>query len=288
MELTKARWHDIPLRNGIAIDFKIENDKNVPEIDASEPELREALTNLIFNAVDAMPKGGVITLSTKLDQKPDHDQVVIEIQDTGLGMNEETLKRCLEPFYTTKGERGTGLGLAMVYGIVKRMHGQIEIDSEENMGCAVRILLPTACRQKLSKRRTTVHPLQATSLHILLIDDDTKVLSALSEGLGAVGHRVQIASSGPHGIELLTKAITEGTPFDAVITDLGMPGMDGRQVAEAVKQLQPDCPVTLLTGWGKQLDTHLTPIPHVDAVLAKPPKISEIQSLLRTLIQKEK
>ncbi|MAG81695.1 MULTISPECIES: PAS domain S-box protein [unclassified Limnobacter] len=285
MELTKARWHDIPLRNGISIEFSVELGQDVPEIDASEPELREALTNLIFNAVDAMPRGGTITLSTRLEKKSDHDQVVIEIRDTGLGMNEETLKRCLEPFYTTKGERGTGLGLAMVYGIVKRMRGQIEIDSQENKGCTVRILLPTGCRQNKLQTRETGDQKPHPSFHILLIDDDTKVLGALKDGLSASGHRVQIANSGPHGIELFTKAIAEGAPFDAVITDLGMPGMDGRQVAEALKNINKDCPVTLLTGWGKQLDAQTTVIPHIDAVLAKPPKISEIQALLRTQIQ---
>jgi PAS domain S-box-containing protein len=285
MELTKARWHDIPLRNGISIDFKLSFGENVPDIDASEPELREALTNLIFNAVDAMPKGGVITLSTRLEKNSDHDQVVIEIRDTGVGMNEETLKRCLEPFYTTKGERGTGLGLAMVYGIVKRMRGQIEIDSEENRGSTVRILLPTGCRQHKVQPPEGQEKEFRNSFHVLLIDDDTKVLGALRDGLSASGHRVQIASSGPHGIELFTKAIAEGNPFDAVITDLGMPGMDGRQVAEALKNINKQCPVTLLTGWGKQLDAQTAVIPHIDAVLAKPPKISEIQALLRSQIK---
>ena len=241
--------------------------------------------NLIFNAVDAMPKGGAITLSTRLEKNSDHDQVVIEIRDTGVGMNEETLKRCLEPFYTTKGERGTGLGLAMVYGIVKRMRGQIEIDSEENRGSTVRILLPTGCRQHKVQPPENQDKEFSNSFHVLLIDDDTKVLGALRDGLSASGHRIQIASSGPHGIELFTKAIAESNPFDAVITDLGMPGMDGRQVAEALKNINKQCPVTLLTGWGKQLDAQTAVIPHIDAVLAKPPKISEIQALLRTQIQ---
>ncbi|WP_334118527.1 ATP-binding protein [Limnobacter sp.] len=142
MELTTARWHDVPQRIGIPIEFRLHHAQDVPEIDASESELREALTNLILNAVDAMPNGGVITLSTGIDKRDGLDQVRIDLQDTGMGMNEETRRRCLEPFYTTKGERGTGLGLAMVYGIVKRMHGQIEIESEEKRGCTVTILLP--------------------------------------------------------------------------------------------------------------------------------------------------
>lgn len=280
MELTRARWHDIPLRNGISIDFNVEHDSNVPEIDAAESELREALINLIFNAVDAMPKGGAITLATRLEQKNDHDQIVIEIRDTGMGMSEETRRRCLEPFYTTKGERGTGLGLAMVYGIVKRMRGSIEIDSVEQQGTSVRILLPSACRQKRTVHKDEPSNKPSNSFYLLLIDDDSKVLNALRDGLTACGHRVQIANSGSAGLELFSKAMNDGTPFDAVITDLGMPGMDGRQVAEALKNINKECPVTLLTGWGKQLDAQTTVIPHIDAVLAKPPKISEIQTLL--------
>jgi PAS domain S-box-containing protein len=285
MELTRARWHDIPLRNGISIDFNVEHDSNVPEIDAAESELREALINLIFNAVDAMPNGGTITLATRLEKKNDHDQIVIEIRDTGMGMSEETRRRCLEPFYTTKGERGTGLGLAMVYGIVKRMHGSIEINSVEQQGTSARILLPSACRQKKAVALEEPSDKPSNTYHVLLIDDDSKVLNALRDGLTACGHRVQVANSGSAGVELFSKAMNDGTPFDAVITDLGMPGMDGRQVAEALKNINKDCPVTLLTGWGKQLDAQTTVIPHIDAVLAKPPKISEIQALLRTQIR---
>lgn len=280
MELTKARWHDIPQRNGISIEFRIQHGDDVPTIDASEPELREALTNLIFNAVDAMPKGGTLTLSTRLEQQPELAQVVIEVHDTGIGMDEETRRRCLEPFYTTKGERGTGLGLAMVYGIVKRMHGYIEIDSQDQNGCAVRIVLPTGRKPGLSVTSGEANKLHPNQFHVLLIDDDIKVLNALRDALSASGHTVQTASSGLEGVDLFSKALTAGTPFDAVITDLGMPGMDGREVAEAVKRLDKECPVTLLTGWGKQLGSQPMPIEHVDAVLAKPPKISEIHKLL--------
>lgn len=285
MELTKARWHDIPQRNGISIKFTVKHDSNVPEIDASESELREAMTNLIFNAVDAMPEGGSISLVTRLDRKGDHDQVVIEVQDSGVGMNEETLRRCMEPFYTTKGERGTGLGLAMVYGIIKRMRGSIEIDSEEHKGTCVRILLPTACRQIHAGGNTVLPSTSLDTYHLLLIDDENKVLNALRDGLCAAGHRVEIANTGSAGIELFSKAMREGDPFDAVITDLGMPGMDGQQVAEAIKQLNQNCPVTLLTGWGNQLDTLTAPMAHIDAVLPKPPKISEIEALLHDQIQ---
>ena len=281
MDLTKARWHDIPQRNGISIEFNLQCDANVPEVDASGPELREALINLIFNAVDSMPTGGTITLSTRLEQRDNHDQVAIEIRDTGQGMSEESLRRCMEPFYTTKGERGSGLGLAMVYGIVKRMRGSIEIDSQEQRGTTVRILLSTGCQQNQRDRTISTEESSSKVFRILLIDDDVKVLSALQDGLSATGHDVQVANTGPHGIDLFSKALAEGNPYDAVITDLGMPSMDGRQVAEAVKNLNKNCPVTLLTGWGKQLDTHSEPIAYVDAVLAKPPRISEIQALLQ-------
>lgn len=173
----------------------------------------------------------------------------------------------------------------MVYGIVKRMRGSIEIDSEERKGTCVRILLPTACRQKQAGINIVSPSTKLDTYRLLLIDDDNKVLNALRDGLCANGHRVEVANTGSAGIELFSRAMREGNPFDAVITDLGMPGMDGQQVAEAIKHLNPNCPVTLLTGWGNQLDTLTAPMAHIDAVLAKPPKISEIEALLHDQIQ---
>jgi anti-sigma regulatory factor (Ser/Thr protein kinase) len=150
LHLTRARWSDMPQERGVVIETVADLDPDLPHIAAAENEIREALTNLIFNAVDAMPDGGTLTIRTSSSEaeRGPHDggppvgQVHIEVRDTGRGMDEETRRRCLEPFFTTKGERGTGLGLAMVYGIVQRHSADIEIESAPGQGTTVRITRP--------------------------------------------------------------------------------------------------------------------------------------------------
>ncbi|HXT40715.1 MAG TPA: ATP-binding protein, partial [Candidatus Angelobacter sp.] len=149
IELTRPRWRDIAQQRGISVEVKPDFDPNLPEIIGTESELREALTNLIFNAVDAMPRGGVITLRTRVGawvymrgggKTPSH--ISLEVMDTGVGMDDETRKHCLEPFFSTKGQLGTGLGLAMVYGVVQRHDGGIEIDSAPGRGTTLRLIFP--------------------------------------------------------------------------------------------------------------------------------------------------
>ena len=127
VELTRARWSDVAQQRGVMIELRTELADDLPELIGAESEVRDALTNLIFNAVDAMPNGGILTLRTYLVGS---QHMCLEVRDTGLGMDEETRRRCLQPFYTTKGERGTGLGLAMVYGMVQRHSAELEIESE--------------------------------------------------------------------------------------------------------------------------------------------------------------
>ena len=146
---------------------------DLPQILGAENEVRDAFTNLLLNAVDALPDGGTITLRTRLDTRD--DQVIVEIQDNGVGMSETTRSRCLEPFFTTKGERGTGLGLPMVFGMVQRHGGELEIDSELGRGTTMRLIFPRAptgmtMREQHAERRP------ARPLRILLIDDDPLLL----------------------------------------------------------------------------------------------------------------
>ena len=143
MDLTRVRWSDMPQRQGVVIEMRTELEQNPPAIMGVESEIREALINLIFNAVDAMPGGGVLTLRTRIVERspgrPKLSSLVVEVADNGVGMDEETRRRCLEPFFTTKGERGTGLGLAMVYGVVQRHDADLEIDSTAGMGTTARL-----------------------------------------------------------------------------------------------------------------------------------------------------
>jgi CheY-like chemotaxis protein len=208
----------------------------------------------------------------------------MEVRDTGIGMTEETRKRCLEPFFSTKGKRGTGLGLAMVYGVMERHEGTIEIESEPGKGTAMRLVFPM---RELSaagsgKAKPTHAPLP--TLRILCIDDEPLLREMLEQLLENSGHIAALADSGQAGIEMFRNARQLGEPFDVVITDLGMPYLDGRQVAQTIKRESPDMPVIMLTGWGTMMkDDGDTPT-QVDAVLSKPPKINELfETIARVL-----
>lgn len=279
VELTRARWSDMPQQRGIVVQVRQELAAGLPDVLGSGSELREALTNLVFNAVDAMPEGGTITLRTRLDVPG----VVLEVVDTGIGMSEETRRKCLEPFFTTKGERGTGLGLAMVYGIVKRHNADIDILSAPGAGTTMRITfpLPQASSVPLIAPATTHAP---QNLRLLLIDDDPHLLKPLREILELEGHRIITAGDGPSGIEMFREALASD-PFAAVFTDLGMPRMDGRAVARAIKALSATTPVILLTGWGQRPDAGNDVLPDIDRVVGKPPKLQELRSALAQLCQ---
>jgi CheY-like chemotaxis protein len=205
--------------------------------------------------------------------------VVLDVTDTGIGMSAETARRCLEPFFTTKGERGTGLGLAMVYGIVKRHAADIRIISAAGEGTTMRITFPLP-EQPADERTVRAVPVLLRDLHLLLIDDDPHLLKPLREILELEGHRVATASDGAAGILAFRTACDGDAPFDVVITDLGMPRMDGRAVARAIKEISPATPVILLTGWGQRPDAASEVLPHIDRVLGKPPKLQELRKAL--------
>ncbi|WP_431289428.1 ATP-binding protein [Roseateles chitinivorans] len=286
VELTRARWSDMPQQRGVVIQLIVDLQPTLPDVSGSESEIREALINLIFNAVDAMPDGGELTLRTRVrggqanEAALDRPQAVIEVSDTGVGMDESTRRRCLEPFFTTKGERGTGLGLAMVYGVVQRHDATLEIESTPGSGTTVRLrfaLLVPSCAAAPS--HDAVMALTAP-LRILLVDDDPLILRALREALEADGHAVTTAHGGQSGVDALRDA---PVAFDVVVTDLGMPHVDGRRVAAAAKARSLRTPVILLTGWGQRLIAEGQTPPAVDLVLSKPPKIRELRAALARL-----
>ncbi|MET3133143.1 signal transduction histidine kinase/HAMP domain-containing protein/ActR/RegA family two-component response regulator [Oxalobacteraceae bacterium GrIS 1.11] len=285
VDLTRARWSDMPQQRGIVITLHTELDPDLPAIMGIDGEIREALTNLIFNAVDAMPDGGMLTVRTKMapagaDGTP--RQALIEVSDSGVGMDESTRRRCLEPFFTTKGERGTGLGLAMVYGMMERHGAQIDIRTAIKQGTTVSLafLLPEFAAQ-------IAQPAGAYSiasrLRILLVDDDPMVLKALRDILAIDGHMVTAADGGQAGIDTFRTAQEQGEPFALVITDLGMPYVDGRKVATAIKQMAPTTPLIMLTGWGQRLIPDSDNLVEVDCVLSKPPKLRDLRLALTKL-----
>jgi CheY-like chemotaxis protein len=219
-------------------------------------EVREVIINLLFNAVDAMPHGGMIDLRTaRVD-----NEIVIEISDTGTGMPEEVRCRCLDPFFTTKGDKGTGLGLSAAFGIVKRHEGRIEIESEVNRGTTFRILLPIrASREALE----VVDARSAASiLRVLLVDDDRNARDIVLNYLESDHHTVTVASSGNEGLNLF-----EAGAFDLIVTDQAMPGLTGLQLAKVARRIDPEVGIIVLTAFGTISGSGTAA---VDAILEKP------------------
>jgi signal transduction histidine kinase/ActR/RegA family two-component response regulator len=284
VELTQPRWRALPQERGIVIDLRRRFAAGKLEILGDEIELRDALTNLIFNAVDAMPEGGTLTLATGKRLGQDVlPNVVIEVIDTGLGMNEETRRRCMEPFYTTKGERGTGLGLASVYGMLRRHDAEFEIDSAPGEGTKVSMVFPGFAERVAGATRATEAQAIRKNLRILVVDDDPVLSRSLQDALETDGHRLHLAPGGQTGIDAFLAAHESGSRFDLVITDLGMPRVDGRKVAEAVKGVSASTPVILLTGWGQRLIDEGDVPPNVDRVLSKPPRLQQLRTAIAEL-----
>lgn len=286
LDLTKARWSDMAMQRGAVIQVKTDLADDLPPTLGAESEIREALINLVFNAVDAMPEGGTLTLRTKPETSSGNGAarraVEVRVEDTGSGMDEETRRRCLEPFYTTKGERGTGLGLAMVYGVAQRHGAELDISSIPGEGTRVRLIFPAA-EVTTPADLLDENPAPPRRLRLLLVDDDPVLLKALGDTLAADGHLVTTANGGLAGIDAFAAAKGGDAPFAAVITDLGMPKIDGRKVAAEIKTLSPSTPVILLTGWGQGLLADSDIPQHVDLLLSKPPKLREIREALANL-----
>jgi PAS domain S-box-containing protein len=281
VDLTKPRWYDMPQREGITIDMSIELDENLPTIGGIAAELREALTNLIFNAVDAIvAKGGTEgTITIRTGRR--NGFVFLEITDTGIGMDEETKRRCMEPFFTTKGEKGSGLGLMMVYGTMQRHEGQIEIESELGKGTTFRLLFPL--REAEAKESEEEEAKELPPLRILLVDDDPRVRRILGELIKSWGHTVVIAEDGFNALDAFLVAFRSGQPFDVVITDLGMPRMNGAELVRRIREHDRQVPIIIVTAWGKE---HF--VPEADAILSKPVHSQDLKSALWKVVRQRK
>jgi signal transduction histidine kinase/ActR/RegA family two-component response regulator len=285
LQLTQARWSDLPQKKGVMIEVKTDFSPVPAEVMVAEGEMRDALTNLIFNAVDAMPEGGTLTIRTRRIEPATAEEgrrVHIEIDDTGVGMDEATQRRCLEPFFTTKGERGSGLGLAMVYGMITRHSAELQLESTPGRGSTFRLIFAEAAGLA-PEQLPAPAGIEPRPLRILLVDDDPLLIGSLQEVLRADGHDVTAANGGQAGVEAFLAASQSKDPFAIVVTDLGMPYVDGRRVAAAVKAASPTTPVILLTGWGQRLVADGEVPPHVDRVLNKPPRLMDLRAALLDL-----
>src|SRR5215472_14050381 len=269
LDLTRPRWHDEAQLRQIRIDTELALGVIKPVAGELAP-LREVLTNLVLNAIDAMPGGGKLTLRTWSGGQEVH----CAVSDTGSGMSEEVRQRAFEPFYTTKGPKSTGLGLSVTYGIVQRHNGRIDIDTGPGRGTTVHIILPAALPATRPPPGAASAATDTSPLRILVVDDEPEVRSTLADMLGTAGHTAFQASGGREALAWLDG----GHPVDLVLTDLGMPGMTGTDLARTVRGRWPHLRLGLMTGW----DQAESPVGEasgvVDFVIAKPFKLSALLS----------
>ncbi len=266
VELTRSRWKDEVQARGHRVEVHVEA-RPVAEVAGDPAELREALTNLVFNALDAMPDGGRLALETRVEG----EWVYCVIADTGVGMSEEVRRRIFDPFFTTKGERGTGLGLSVVYGIVTRHGGEIDVEGAPGRGSVFTIRLPVARAAAAVTPGQPPSPRTRAGARILVVEDEPEVRDVLTEILEAQGHAVRACADGEAGV-----AQVRAESFDLVFTDLGMPGMSGWEVARLVKLERPGTPVALVTGWSDQIDPAEALGRGVDFLMAKPFETADV------------
>ena len=259
LELTEPRWKDQAQAMGRTIHIATDL-QPVPLITGEEFAMREVLTNLIFNAVDALNQGGTLTLGTALRG----GDLILWVSDTGVGMSEETRQRCLEPFFTTKGQQGTGLGLSLVHGIVQRHGGTLEIASQPGRGTTVTLRLPIP-RSAPQSENPPAESTQTKSLRVLVVDDEPLVCEVVTEWLTTDGHTVATAQNGAAALQQF-----RADQFDLVLTDKAMPDMSGEQLAVALHESGAAVPVILMTGFGDLMKAAGEKPPHVRAILSKP------------------
>jgi PAS domain S-box-containing protein len=268
--LTAPRWRDAAQAQGRRISLHVEAEPDAT-IDGWPESLREVFTNLVFNAVDALPHGGTIRLAT-WRRGP---QTIVEVQDSGIGMSLDVQARVFEPFFSTKGERGTGLGLAMVYGIVERHGGQIAVDSAPGRGTTFRLTFPWA-RAAQAPTQAPAEPGGPRALHILVVDDEAMLGRMAARMLAVDGHTAAVATSGEEALQLLC-----AEDFDLVISDVGMgEGMNGWELAHRVRAEFPDVRFALATGWGAQIEPDEARARGVGAVIGKPYSLRDLRYLL--------
>lgn len=269
IQLTEVKWKNEAEAMGKKIEIKSELGKGL-FVKGRYAEIREAIVNIILNSVDAIEKNGYIYVRSSSSGK----WVLIEIKDNGRGIPSSELDKVFDPFFTTKGVSGTGLGLSFVYGVIKKHKGKIEIESEEGKGTNVKIYLPKA--KGIEERRVDVQEKEEKApMKILVIEDEEYVIDLIEEILKANGHHVSLANSGGEGLSKFEKE-----DFDIVVTDLGMPGISGWEVAERIRALNKNIKIGFITGWNIRGERERLEKLGIDFVITKPFKIEDIISAI--------
>jgi len=275
MEMTKPKWKDEVQGRGIHIEM-VSNLKEVPPVKGNASELREVISNIIFNAIEAMPEGGKIAIRTFCRK----ENVYVQISDTGIGMTEEVRKKVFEPFFTTKPFSNTGLGLSMSYGIIKRFGGEIDVESSIGRGATFTLSFPAGAEGQEEVIPSPFPAEDERRAKILVIDDEESVRIVLWRILCQANHQVTVAENGEEGIRLFGEK-----EFDIVLTDLGMPGMSGWEVCRAIKKMSPSTPVGMITGWGTGVGQDKIKEYDLDFLISKPFDFGQILSALDETIQ---
>jgi len=273
--IVRPRWDEKRAHENRPLDLRLELAPALPPVNGRPAALTEVMTNLMLNAIDAMPEGGTLRIATRAAE----DGVVLAVSDTGVGMPEPVRRRVFEPFFSTKGEAGSGLGLAMAYSIVKRHGGEIRVDSEPGRGATFTLTFPTAAEaQRIEAPPAPERPRRDAS--VLVVDDDPQVLSTLVELLRNLGHAV---TSAPGGAE----ALADYTPgrFELVLTNIGMAGMTGWELAERLRAIDRQVPILFITGWGLREEDHARlDALKIDRCLYKPVRPSDLDAAIQAAI----
>ena len=273
-QLTRVRWKDEAQRRGIQYEVTVEGD--APEVAGHADELREVFTNLLNNALDAMPEGGRCTFRVGAKGAT----ATVDVEDTGRGMPPDVAARIFEPFFTTKGPKGSGLGLSVSWGIINSSGGTITVDTLPDVGTrlTVKLPIPDALPEESVGAATPATPTRA---RLLIIDDEEPVRQVLTDMLEEMGHTVTQAESGPDGLQKFA-----AEPFDLVITDLSMPGMSGWDVAAALGRDHPAVPIGMVTGWGEQVDSGQATRHRLKFVVAKPFTLGDIERAVASALER--
>jgi GAF domain-containing protein len=264
IDFTRPRW--LREGDGRAVRYEVQAQPGrIPEVSGQPIELCEAITNLVLNAMDALPDGGRVVIATRSEP----GRAVVSVSDAGIGMSAEVRRRAFEPFFTTKGVKRTGLGLAVAYGTVQRHGGQIAIESAPGEGTSVTFWIPASTPGEESGRPGASEPAPRAAASVLVIDDEADVRELVADVLASHGYEITVAAGGREGL-----ACFEATHYDVVLTDVGMPDLDGWEVARAIKSSRADTPVLLLTGWADAAEPAAAV--RVDGILKKPFALDEL------------
>lgn len=272
LQFSRPLWKDVPDRKGLPL-VLLHDLQPTGQVRASESELADGLLCLITNAVQAMPEGGTLTIRTWSEEA----RACLSVSDTGIGMSPSTQARIFTPFFTTKGPRSHGLGLAALHGLLSRLEGTIDVDSREGAGATFAVRIPCVAAPHSPHDDDTETSTEAGQPRtvVLVVDDDLEVGVVLSGMIQTLGHEACTAASGQQAL-----AILAARKVDLVITDLGMPEMNGWELAALVAKHYPDTPVVVLTGWGVEFSADQTESSGVRGVLRKPLRLDALREVL--------